>query len=135
MNRAQLRPHRDTQIRARDIVAFGDSSIAFRLVALKPDNIPTALETAADVLSAQCSSAALGWDARSMGEADGCLEEEHSELLSQAQSSGSDGTVWLQVPYQDALQPTSQCCCIAGSDEHAMRHEALEVMFSACQVD
>lgn len=98
VNRAQLRPHRDTQIRARDTVAFGDSSVAFRLVALEPDNIPTALETAADVLSVHSArAAALEWDARRLGEADGCLEEKHSELSSEAQSSASNGTVWLQV--------------------------------------
>lgn len=98
VNRAQLRPHRDTQIRARDTVAFGDSRIAFRLVALEPDNIPTALETAADVLDASCcSTAATEVDIKSSSKLDGGLEEKHSELSLLAQSLGTNGAVWLQV--------------------------------------
>ena len=102
MNRAQLRPHRDTQIRSRDTVAFGDSAVAFRVVALEPDNIPFALETALEHLVQNQHVAGEQGD-RGVSEVDSSLVEKHAELLSQAQSPHSSGTVWLQV------------CFVAGS--------------------
>lgn len=99
LNRAQLRPHRDTQIRAGNTVAFGDSSIAFRLVALEPDNIPTALRLAAGVLEGSRSDAALAeeYNLQSAEVAESGVMERHKELICLAQSLGIDGTIWLQV--------------------------------------
>lgn len=98
VNRAQLRPHRDTQIRSRDTVAFGDSAVAFRVVALGPENIPSALETAVETLVAYQNHPIAGEQgSRGVSEVDGSLVEKHAELLSQAQSPHSSGTIWLQV--------------------------------------
>jgi len=106
VNRAQLRPHRDTQIRAGNTIAFGDSSIAFRLVALEPDNIPTALRLAANVLEVSRSNAALAeeYDVLVAEAAESGTMERHEELVSLAQSFVIDGTIWLQVIPTTCLQ-------------------------------
>ncbi|BDA46038.1 probable GTP diphosphokinase CRSH, chloroplastic at N-terminal half [Coccomyxa sp. Obi] len=98
VNRARLRAHSDTQIRSRDTVAFGDSAVAFRVVALAPDNIPSALETAVDTLVAYQTNPVAGEQGgRGVSEVDSSLVEKHAQLLSQARSLRSSGTVWLQL--------------------------------------
>jgi hypothetical protein len=92
VNRAQLRPHRDTQIKAGDMIALGGTSgIAFRLIALHAAGFLTALQRANACL-ASCTPLA---EAAQVEDADD-LVKLHHELLSAAGST-ADGRVWLKV--------------------------------------
>lgn len=99
VNRAQLRPHKDTQIKANDVITLGGSSgAAFRLVALEPQSFPTAVDRACRCLEKSHADLASSGDVASDPSEDGkSLAQQHHEIVSQALSSKPDGAAWLKV--------------------------------------
>lgn len=114
VNRAQLRPHRDTQIKANDVISLGGGSgIAFCLIAVEPRSFPGAVDRARRSLRdshADMYFASDGADDSTEAD-DGDLEHQHLTLISQALSSQPDGAMWLEVQALD--QPLAFLHCLS----------------------